>query len=148
MADEKRAVLEANERFYAGMNSLDVSDMDDVWMMDAGAVCVHPGREAIFGYERIRESWTAIFAATDSMTIAQRGERVTLAGDVSWVNCTEIISMMTEEGLASAAAQATNIFRRSSTGGGGEDDKRWRMIVHHASPIPFMAEEEWPELIN
>ncbi|HYY57266.1 MAG TPA: nuclear transport factor 2 family protein, partial [Pyrinomonadaceae bacterium] len=106
---------------------------------------IHPGREAIFGYERIRESWMAIFTATDSMTIAPRGERVTLAGDVAWVNCTEIISMMTEEGLASAAVQATNIFRRSSPDGG---DGRWRMIVHHASPIPFMAEEEWPELIN
>ena len=142
MSDDERGVREANERFYAAMNALDVGDMDDVWMDDGAAVCVHPGREAIFGYERIRESWLTIFAATDSMTILPRGERVTLAGDVAWVACTEIISMMTEEGLAAAAAQATNIFRRAN--GGNE----WRMIVHHASPVPFMAEDEWPDVIN
>ena len=143
MSDEER-VRQANERFYGAMNSLDIAGMDEVWEQAAGAVCVHPGREAIFGYERIRASWVMIFSATDSMTIAPRGERITLAGDVAWVACTEIISMTTEEGLAAAAAQATNIFRRSS--GNGSDD--WRMIVHHASPVPFMVEDEWPDVIN
>ncbi|HEV2911841.1 MAG TPA: nuclear transport factor 2 family protein [Pyrinomonadaceae bacterium] len=142
MSDDERGVRRANERFYAAMNALDISEMDDVWLDDGSAVCVHPGREAIFGYERIRESWLAIFSATDSMTILPRGERVTLWGDIAWVVCTEIISMTTEEGLAAAAAQATNIFRRASAG------DEWRMIVHHASPVPFIAEDEWPDVIN
>jgi ketosteroid isomerase-like protein len=108
---------------------------------EEAAICVHPGREAIFGYERIRESWVMIFSVTDSMTIASSNERITISGQVAWVSCTEIISMMTEEGLIAAAAQATNIFRL-----GDADD--WRMIVHHASPAPLTTQDEWPDLIN
>jgi ketosteroid isomerase-like protein len=139
MTDEERA-REANDRFYAAMNSLDISEMDGVWMDTREAVCVHPGREAIFGYERIRESWVMIFSVTDSMTIASSNERVQVAGEVAWVACTEIISIRTEEGLMAAAAQATNIFRRTGD--------TWRMIVHHASPAPLTTQDEWPDLIN
>lgn len=137
---EKERVREANERFYAAMNSLDVGEMDSLWMDDAAAICVHPGREAIFGYESIRESWVMIFSVTDSMTIASSNERINISGPVAWVSCTEIISMMTEEGLVAAAAQATNIFRLVGD--------HWRMVVHHASPAPLNTQDEWPDLIN
>ena len=139
MSDEDR-VREANERFYMAMNTLEIGEMDEVWMDDPSAICIHPGREAIIGYERIRESWMVIFTAANSMSIAASNERITVAADVAWVACTETISMMMEEGLAAAAAQSTNIFRRTGD--------RWRMIVHHASPIPFTALDEWPDLIN
>jgi ketosteroid isomerase-like protein len=139
MTDEESA-REANDRFYAAMNSLDVGEMDGVWADTEEAVCVHPGREAIFGYERIRESWVMIFSVTESMTIASSNERIQVAGEIAWVACTEIISMMTEEGLLAAAAQATNIFRRTGN--------TWRMIVHHASPAPLTTQDEWPDLIN
>ena len=139
MADDER-VREANERFYLAMNTLDIEEMDEVWMDDRAAICVHPGHEAIIGYERIRESWVLIFSASNSMSIAASNERITVAADVAWVACTETISMMTDEGLAAAAAQATNIFRRA--------DGRWRMVVHHASPIPFTSLDEWPDVIN
>ncbi|HEX8098010.1 MAG TPA: nuclear transport factor 2 family protein [Pyrinomonadaceae bacterium] len=139
MSDEQ-LVREANDRFYAAMNALDIGEMDDVWLDDASSVCVHPGREAIAGYERIRDSWLAIFSSSSSMSIAPSGERVTVASGVAWVACTETISLVTEEGLAAAAAQATNIFRL--TGGA------WRMVLHHASAIPFNALDEWPDVIN
>lgn len=139
MTDEQ-AVREANERFYMAMNALDVDEMDEVWMDEDAAVCVHPGREAIIGYKLIRESWVVIFSASSSMSIVASSERVNVSGDVAWVACTETISMMMEEGLAAAAAQATNIFRRTNG--------RWRMALHHASPIPFETQDEWPEVIN
>ena len=139
MSDEE-SVREANERFYTAMNAADVVEMDEVWADDPGAVCIHPGREAIIGYERIRESWSVIFTATNSMSIAPGNELITVVDGVAWVTCIETISLMMEEGLAAAAAQCTNIFRRT--------DGRWKMVVHHASPIPFMSQEEWPDVIN
>ena len=139
MSDEQ-AVREANERFYMAMNRLDIEAMDEVWADDEGAVCVHPGREALIGYERIRESWVVIFSSSSSMSIAASNERVLLSNDVAWVVCTETISLMMEEGLAAAAAQATNIFRRRGDS--------WQMILHHASPIPFTTQDEWPDVIN
>ena len=137
---EEECVRRLNARFYAAMTALDIDEMDEIWMNTEEAVCVHPGREAIIGYESIRESWVAIFSATDSMSIAASDERVCVAQNVAWVVCIETISMMLEDGLAAASAQATNIFRR--------DGDAWRMIVHHASPIPLRPLEEWPETIN
>lgn len=133
MPDEKK-VREANQRFYAAMNATDLDGMDEVWADVPTAVCVHPGREAIISYEKIRESWSAIFAAADSLSIAVGNEQITIADGVAWITCVETISMMMEGGLAAAAAQCTNIFRLV--------DGRWKMIVHHASPIPFMSQEE------
>lgn len=139
MSDEQN-VREANQRFYAAMNAADIAEMDEVWADDPKAVCIHPGREAIIGYEQIRESWSVIFTATDSLSIVTSNELITIVDDVAWINCIETISLMMEGGLAAAAAQCTNVFRRT--------DGRWRMIVHHASPIPFMSQEEWPDVIN
>ena len=139
MSDEQ-AVREANERFYMAMNALDMKEMDEVWADDERAVCVHPGREAIIGYQRIRESWTIIFSSSSAMSIAASNERISVSDDIAWVACTETISLMTEEGLAAAAAQARNIFCRTND--------RWRMLLHHASPIPFTTQDEWPDVIN
>ncbi len=136
----EQQVRDANERFYMAMNAAEISEMDEVWADDPAAICVHPGREAIIGYEKIRESWLIIFTAANPMSIAAGSERITIINDVAWVSCIETISMMMEEGLAAAAAQATNIFHRL--------DGRWRMVVHHASPIPFMTQDEWPDVIN
>jgi ketosteroid isomerase-like protein len=139
MSDEQD-VREVNHRFYAAMNAAEIGEMDEVWANDPAAICVHPGREAIIGFEQIRESWSLIFTSTNSMSIACGSELIMVNGDVAWVSCIETISMMMEGGLAAAAAQCTNIFRRT--------DGRWRMLVHHASPIPFMTQEEWPDVIN
>ena len=139
MPDEK-SVREANERFYSAMNAADIAEMDEVWINDSKAVCVHPGREAIVGYERIRESWSEIFSSTNSLSIAAGNELITVVEGVAWVTCIETISLIMEEGLAAAAAQCTNIFRLI--------DGHWKMIVHHASPVPFTTQEEWPDVIN
>jgi ketosteroid isomerase-like protein len=139
MDDEKR-VYEANERFYAAMSSAEIHDMDEVWFQDPGCVCVHPGREAIVGYNLIRESWESIFAGTNSMAVSASHQRITVTENVAWVVCNETISVMTPEGLAAAAAQATNVFRRVGD--------TWKMTLHHASAVPLKTEDVWPDLIN
>lgn len=141
MSEKADGVCAANARFYEAMSALDVEMMDGVWADTEAAVCVHPGRDAIYGYERVRESWEMIFGATLSMSVVSSDEHVTVAGDAAWVVCTETISMMIEGELLAASAQATNIFRRDGAG--------WRMMVHHASTIPLRGvTEEWPDVIN
>ena len=137
---EEQLVREANERFYRAMNAADAEQMDAVWSGVATDVCVHPGREAIFGYERIRESFAMIFSAENSMSIVASNEHIVIHEEIAWVACTETISIMMEDGLDAAAAQATNIFQRTNGA--------WRMVVHHASPIPFTTQDDWPDVIN
>jgi len=139
MTDEQR-VREANERFYMAMTTAEIEDMNAVWVDDPNSICIHPGREALIGYDAIRESWTAIFTGGNSMSVAASNERVTVIGDAAWVICNETISVTTADGLGAAAAQATNIFRRI----GGE----WKMVLHHASAVPFTSQDDWPDLIN
>jgi uncharacterized protein (TIGR02246 family) len=139
MAEEDR-VREVNDRFYQAITATDIDAMDDIWMDDALSVCVHPGREAVFGYPAIRESWTVIFSNDNSMSIACGNERVAIAGDIAWVSCGETITVTTPEGLGAAAAQATNVFRRV--------DGKWRMVLHHASGVPFTMQDDWPDVVN
>jgi ketosteroid isomerase-like protein len=139
MTDEQR-VREANERFYLAMTTADIDEMDEVWLNDSTVVCVHPGREALFGYEGIRESWLQIFSSNNSMAISSSLDRTTVVGDMAWVVCNETISVQTPEGLGAAAAQATNIYRRIAGA--------WKMVLHHASGVPFTLEDEWPEHVN
>src|SRR4051812_25088365 len=107
MADES-GVREANERFYMAMTTGEIDEMDAMWVHDARSVCIHPGRDAIVGYDQIRESWSMIFSSENSMSIAASNERITVSGDTAWVVCNETISVATPEGLGAAAAQATN----------------------------------------
>lgn len=139
MIDDEE-VLKANARFYKAMNDASVDEMDNIWIDDASAICIHPGRDAIKGYEQIRASWDAIFSSTGSMLIITSDEQVTCRADMAWVSCTETISLMIDNELVAASAQATNIFRYI--------DGRWRMVVHHASPVPLKVAEEWPDTVN
>ena len=140
-AAAERKVREVHARFYAAMSALDIHEMMEVWLCAPTAVCVHPGREALVGFARILESWQQIFASAASMSVSAGEELIVIAADAAWVSCVETISITFGEEAISAAARATNIFRRTPEG-------RWRLIVHHASPIPARAAEEWPDVIN
>ena len=52
-------------------------------------------------------------------------------GDVAWVSCLERNATADAEQIHTSLAQATNLFVRH--------DGRWRMVVHHASPVPFLT---------
>ena len=138
--NEEQQVKEANDNFYFAVTSADLEQMDQIWVNSPESVCVHPGREALFGYDEIRESWLAIFENTESMSISASGQRITIVKDVAWVICNETISLMTADGLAAAAAQATNIYRRIAD--------QWKLILHHASPVPFTSQDDWPDVVN
>jgi uncharacterized protein (TIGR02246 family) len=121
-------VRAANADFYRALTGLDLAAMGAVWAADPGAVCVHPGREALHGWSEIRESWERIFASTKWMHVEPTDVRVVAAGDLAVVSCAENITAQAEEGVGVASARATNVFRRV--------EGRWRMLVHHASPVP------------
>ena len=47
--NERRAVIEANEAFYAAFRARDNAAMAALWSSSARVVCVHPGWAAIEG---------------------------------------------------------------------------------------------------
>jgi uncharacterized protein (TIGR02246 family) len=129
MTHDQVAVAEANEAFYAAITSADLAAMSAVWFPADWAECVHPGWASLRGWEVIREAWRAIFDSGPRASVGTSDVRVRLLGDVAWVSCLERIATTEGDRIHTSLAQATNLFVRH--------DGRWRMAVHHASPVPF-----------
>jgi ketosteroid isomerase-like protein len=128
MAEERadRAeVAEANARFYQAFETLDIREMERVWVHAAHVRCVHPGWPLLSGWDDVRASWETIFTNTGEMRFTLSDVHVTAVGDVAWVTCTENILTQTRGQIGVTAVLATNIFERHPDG--------WRLVHHHAS---------------
>lgn len=126
-------VLAINQRFYQALEEMNLEEMDAVWLHEDWVACVHPGWELLEGWDPIRESWARIFENTRRMKVGVSNVSVRLEGATAWVNCIEQVTSSFETGFSTAWVQATNIYV--------ERDGQWRLVHHHASPIP-RAEEE------
>jgi uncharacterized protein (TIGR02246 family) len=131
MTPDQIAVAEANDAFYRALSSADLAAMDDVWFPADWVECVHPGAMGLRGWDLVRESWQQILGNGSRLAVSVTEVRVRLLGDVAWVSCLERIATADDEQIHTALAHATNLFVRH--------DGRWRMAVHHASPVPFLT---------
>lgn len=120
-------VIEANLKFYFALESLDVDLMEEVWVTDGSASCIHPGWSRLVGWENIRANWEQIFRNTSFMRIDLGEVSVEVHGSVAWVGCLENITTAMGDQMRRAQAYATNVFVF--------EDDRWLLSVHHASLI-------------
>ena len=125
---EEEKVLAANQRFYAALEQLDLEAMDHVWLHEDWVKCVHPGWEMLEGWDEVRQSWERIFENTRYMRVFLSDIRLRIENHLAWVMCVENVTTSFESGFEQAYVQATNLFVLSE----GE----WRMVHHHASPLP------------
>lgn len=123
--------LAANEKFYQAFNKQSVERMLKVWHNDPESVCVHPGWEALNGFAAIMKSWQDIFENTDSMDIKLSDVAVSSSKDLAWVRCQENLFTISMSGVQTTRVYATNIFLFV--------DEEWKMVLHHASPVPGAA---------
>jgi ketosteroid isomerase-like protein len=129
---ERRAVAEANARFYRAFEALDLPAMDAVWAHGEHVKCVHPGWPLLTGWPAVRESWRAIFENTEEMRFTIADVRVEIHGVLGWVTCTENILSDVRGRVAVTAILATNLFTRV--------DDAWLLVHHHASHVLSSAE--------
>jgi ketosteroid isomerase-like protein len=131
---EQLAVADANEAFYEALTRRDLTAMERLWFPADWVECIHPGMSSIRGWDAVRESWAMLFGASGSLLVAATDVHVRLVGDVAWVSCAERIATRSDGRMASSLAHATNVFVRH--------DGTWRLAVHHASTVPFIAPPE------
>jgi ketosteroid isomerase-like protein len=131
---EQQAVADANEAFYEALTRRDLTAMERLWFPADWVECIHPGMASIRGWDAVRESWAMLFSASGSLLVAATDVQVRLVGDVAWVSCAERIATRSDGRMASSLAHATNVFVRH--------DGTWRLAVHHASAVPFIAPPE------
>jgi ketosteroid isomerase-like protein len=124
----EQAVRSANRLFYAAFESLDLAQMEAIWLQEDWIECVHPGWDLLLGWEEVRESWMRIFANTQRVKIALSSVWAHVEGPLAWVACTEHVTSSFATGFDEVLVQATNVFVLR--------DGVWRLVVHHASPLP------------
>jgi ketosteroid isomerase-like protein len=120
-------VTEANRRFYAAFETLDIARMDEVWAHQDYVTCIHPGWTVRSGWPAVRDSWVLIFNNTFSMKFALTDVMVQVAGDIAWVLCVEHLTAQQSDEPQQAKVLATNLYERI-----GDE---WLMIHHHGSAV-------------
>lgn len=130
---------DAETAFYEALEQGDVEAMMTVWSDDEEIVCIHPGSQRLSGYAMVREGWRRIFEGGTRLKV-QLLALSTVHGPFTAVHSViEQIDLVGEKHL-SAPVAATNVYVRSAVG--------WRMIVHHASPVPPDSIDETPSILH
>ena len=125
----EQAVLEANQRFYQALSEMDADAMEQIWLHEPWVRCIHPGWQLLSSWDDVRESWRQIFRSTGSHQVEASEVKVRLFGELAWALCLERITSRPDSGNPISLAQGTNLFLRTPSG--------WRMVLHHASVVPF-----------
>ena len=124
---------DAESAFYEALTKADLDAMMAVWADDDDVYCVHPNGARISGVESVRESWRQIFASGQTLRFQLR-ESQTVQGMMLAVHSVYEHITIAGETRTRGPMIATNIYLRTERG--------WRMVVHHASPVPAPAAAE------
>ena len=130
---------EAETAFYEALERGDLDAMMAVWSEDEEIVCVHPGSSRLTGYAMVREAWRRIFEGGTRLEVRITALSTVHAPFSAVHSLIEQIAVVGEKHM-SAPVAATNVYTRSGLG--------WRMIVHHASPIPPDSIVEEPKILH
>jgi ketosteroid isomerase-like protein len=139
MDDETGRVLEANRKFYAALARRSFGEMEECWSHGDDVACTHPGWHRLDGWDEVSRSWQAIFTNSRAWRVRSEGERALRDGDLAVVFCIENLEAVGAQGDP-ARMQATNVFRR--------ENDAWKMVHHHASPMPEVEMSEEEDTVN
>ncbi len=132
-AARAEGLLAANTTFYGAFEQLDIAGMRDIWAPGADIICIHPGWPVCRGDE-VEESWRRIFENTSyiefAITVLEHG----VSGERGWVVSEETILQSSPQGMARSVVLSTNMFV--------DLEGRWRMTLHHGSPVVHRAVAE------
>ena len=123
----EEAVLGANERFYRAFESLDIKEMEAVWLTTPAVQCVHPGWGPLSGWSDVRDGWVRIFNNTSAMAFTPRVVHLSVVGELAWLLCIEEITSRQADEEHASQILATNVFEHRNG--------QWLLVNHHASPI-------------
>jgi ketosteroid isomerase-like protein len=125
--------------FYEALERCDIDAMMAVWAEDEEVVCVHPGGPRLVGYTLIREAWQHVFANGAKLRVRLSQQTAVTTPFAMVSTLLEHIATVDNEHL-SAPVAATNIYVRGALG--------WRMVAHHASPVPPDSVGEAPRILH
>jgi ketosteroid isomerase-like protein len=120
---------QAEAAFYRALEQADLGAMMAVWAEDEEIVCIHPGGPRLIGLAAVRDAWRQIFAAGPRLHFRRLDARIQPGRMISVHSLVERITVSGD--LRPHLVLATNVYVLSTSG--------WRMLMHHASPMPPSA---------
>ncbi len=126
MSDQE-AIVNANREFYRAFQSLDVENMEKVWLKDRQIVCIHPGWRKLSGWGPVMASWERIFENVFEMSFELGDVDVVMSGDLAVVVVEENLTQRGYDGTSRTQVLATNVFERVGNA--------WFLVMHHGSPV-------------
>jgi SnoaL-like domain len=129
-ADDREAKTEAlmaNEAFYRAFEKRDAEAMSLVWSHGTESCCIHPGRQALMGWEAIGASWEGIFRNTRYIEIEVELIRADVSGDLAYIVLIETVMQIAGNRRVQARSMATNVYERMA--------QKWYLVHHHGSPL-------------
>ena len=121
---------EAEKAFYHAFEQADIQAMRQVWGAHDEIECIHPLGPRLTG-EAIFEAWEEMFRSRQRLAF-HIAEHRRLDSDQLAVHVVTENILFTEGGANPLKILATNVYRRTPQG--------WRIVLHHASPLPRPAE--------
>jgi len=134
---ENDKILKINQLFYEALGTRNINLMKAVWAKNEKVGCVHPGWTILRSWEAIMQSWESVFDPEDQVDIKLSEIVVQINDNMAWLTCVQEMVYINREPLSFNLSQSTNIFEK--------DNNEWKMVIHHASPIPadnFRLEEK------
>lgn len=126
------SAADAEAAFYDALARSDFDAMMAVWSEEDEVVCTHPGGPRIVGLDAVRELWRQMLANDVRLDVRITHQVVVSSTPVLTVH--SVLEEIAEAGNKRGGPPivATNVYARGANG--------WRMVMHHASPTPDLAD--------
>ena len=125
---ESDKILKINQLFYDALGTRNIHLMKEVWANEEKVGCVHPGWTILRSWEAIMQSWEGVFDPEDQVDINLSEIRIKIKDNIAWLTCVQEMVYIRRDPVSFNLSQSTNIFEKSNN--------EWKMVIHHASPIP------------
>lgn len=118
---------DAETAFYEAFERADLPGMMAVWAASDDVVCIHPTGPRLQGFEAVRESWAQIFSGGAQLRVRTTEVKKFDGQNVAVRSVVEVLTAPGQQGTPQSVL-ATNVYELGDNG--------WRMVVHHAAPVP------------
>ena len=116
--------------FYEALERGDTDAMMKCWADEDDIVCIHPNGPRLVGHAAIRRAWIQVFS-NGPVRVRPVAVHVQQGVMMSIHNVVEQVQVNTPRGTETVNIFATNVYAKTPRG--------WRMVLHHASPVPEHA---------
>ncbi len=132
--DDKKAVMEATDKFYVALNYMFKGDLDlmkEVWSHADDVTYMGPGGGIKIGWDEVLTSWETQAAMKLGGSVHAEDMRVTAGNEIAVsINYSKGENIDAEGKPQPVSIRATNTFRK--------EDGKWKMIGHHTDLLPFL----------